>query len=172
MNNKKVFYFTNPTYDRHRAQEIRLKIDAELQGIVELDSPFYDRAGTPSKEIAKLDRGEPGDNVSSAEIYQVDTKKVRDAEGIVGFVTNKTSWGSIWEIALANFIGKPSYVIFDKRTRDPYVPKICTVCGCYNPNAPKHPFPKEGITKIFDSPESFIAYAKAKWGENNGKIKG
>jgi len=152
----KTFYFTNPTHDRHKAQEIRLLIEKETD--IELVSPFYDRAGTPTSEIAKLDRGEKV-TISSAEIVQTDFNLVRKLDGVVAYITRKTSWGSISECVFAWTLGKPVYLIFDPRSQG-----NCKVCGTFNNNAPNHPFPTE-IGDKFGNIEAFINFAKEKYGE-------
>lgn len=145
----KVFYFTNPTKDRHKARELQLRIEKELAGVLELDNPFYDRAGTPTKEIAQLDRGERAE-ISEGEIIHNDLKKIRDSEGVVAWITDGTSWGSISETFYSSYVlGKLTYIIFDPHTRN-------------NINNPEHPWPKGNSTKIFGSVEAFITFAKAR----------
>lgn len=151
--NKQIYYFTNPTKDRHKAREIQLKIEKETG--LELENPFYDRAGTPTKEIAALDRGERAD-VSSGEIIHNDLKKIRDAFGIIAWITRNTSWGSISETFFSSYmLGKPTYIIFDELSRG-----TCSVCRASNPNNPEHPWPMGNSTKIFGNLHAFIAFAK------------
>lgn len=149
----KKFYFTNPTFDRHKAQEIRMRIEKEAN--IELVSPFYDKAGTPTAEIAKLDKGQKPEGISSGEIFQTDMNLVRQLDGIVAYITRKTSWGSITEIVYAWTLGKKVYLIFDPNSQG-----NCDICGTFNNNAPKHPFPKELKTRQFGSVDAFIEFAK------------
>jgi len=145
----KTFYYTNPTKDRHKARELQLRIEKELAGIVELDNPFYNRAGTPTKEIAQLDKGVKAE-ISAGEIIYNDLKKIRDSEGVLAWVTGTTSWGSISETFYSSYVlGKPTYIIFDPHTRN-------------NINNPEHPWPKGNSTKVFGSVEAFVEFAKAR----------
>ena len=150
-----AFYFTNPTYDRHKAREIQLKIEAETG--LELVNPFYNKAGVPTKEIKALDKGDRPE-VSEGEIIHNDLKLVRDHEGVIAYITKKTSWGSISETFYSAYVlGKPTHLIFDPDSRGG-----CEHCGITNDNNPDHPWPKGNSTRIFGSVEAFIAYAKEK----------
>lgn len=144
-----IFYFTNPTKDRHKAREVQLRIEAELKGVLRLVNPFYDNAGTPTKEIASMDRGERSE-VSPGEIVHNDLKLIRDLDGVVAWITGNTSWGSISETFFSAYVlGKKTYIIFDPNTRN-------------NINNPDHPWPKGNSTKIFGSVDAFIEFAKAR----------
>lgn len=153
----KVYYFTNPTDDRHRSREVQLRIESETG--LKLVNPFYDIAGVASKEIKALDRGDFSP-ISCGEIIHNDLKLVRDCGGVIAFITNKTSWGSIDEVFYSGFEkGFPTYLIFDPDTRDP---AVCPCHGIKNPNNPSHPWPKGTVTKIFGTVEGFINFAKEK----------
>jgi len=155
----KKYYWTNPTGDRLRAQEIRLYIEKELKGILELVSPFYDRAGQPTEEIKALDKGEKS-NITSYEILGRDIDLITESDGVVGIVTNKTSWGSIQEFYESKCVQhKPTYIIFDERTQG-----TCSHCGTANPNNPDHPWAVRSAVRTFNSPDSFIDYMKHHFG--------
>jgi hypothetical protein len=146
----KSFYFTNPTADRHKAREIQLQI--EKQTGLSLINPFYGADGSPTEEIRQLDNGEPT-TVRSPEIVAVDMKMIRDSDGIVGWISDRTSWGSIQEAFYCHqVLAKPVYLIFDPDTRS----RI---------NNPQHPWAIESSTRIFGNVEGFIAYAKEKLSE-------
>jgi len=156
----KTFYFTNPTFDRHKGQEMRLMIDSELEGTVQLLSPFYDKAGNPTPEIRALDRGEKPEGISKHDIVGSDLDMIEQSDGVVGWITNKTSWGSIQEACIAfREMHKPVYLIFDPKTRG-----ICEHCNGFNPNYPAHPWANKHATRVFGTIEGFIAFAKAKYG--------
>lgn len=145
----KHFYFTNPTKDRHKARELQLLLEKELHGILTLSNPFYDVAGQPTEEIGYLDKGlEP--QVEPGTIIHNDLKQIRDLDGIIAWITENTSWGSICETFFSSYVlGKPTYLIFDPATRN-------------NVNNPDHPWPRGNSTRIFGSYEAFIAFAKEK----------
>ena len=154
----KTFYFTNPTDDRHKAKEIRKQIEKAVN--IQLLNPFYDHVGNPTKEIAALDKGKPV-SVSDSEIVHSDLKMIRDSDGVIAYITNKSSWGSIQECFVAHYMfGKTVYIIFDPKTQSK-----CEQCGIKNPNNPKHPWAKANSTRVFGNLEGFIAYAKEKYGE-------
>lgn len=156
----KTFYFTNPTFDRHKGQEIRLKIESELKNSVALVSPFYDKGGNPTPEIRALDRGQKPEGVSENDIVETDIDMIREADGLIAWITNKTSWGSIQETYIAfKEMNKPVYIIFDPNTRG-----VCNHCHGFNPNAPGHPWPLKHSTRTFGNVEAFIAFAKEKYG--------
>jgi len=143
----KTFYFTNPTDDRHRSREIQLLIEKET-GLV-LDNPFYDKTGKPTDEIKALDNGEKP-KISHNEIVDRDLEMIDNSDGLVAFITDKTSWGSIQECFYASrVIKRPTYIICDPKTRS----KI---------NNPNHPWVLRNSTKVFGTLEGFIAFAKEK----------
>jgi len=151
----KKFYFTNPTDDRHAAKEIQARIEEELKGIIKLVNPFYDRAGTPTTEIAALDKGVVP-KVSAGEIVHNDMKLIRDCDGIVGFITNKSSWGSIQECFAAHYMfGKPTFIIFDAKSSAQNI-HPCDHCGTKNPNNIKHPWVRANSTCLYTDVKSFI----------------
>lgn len=161
----KKFYFTNPTDDRHRSKEVQNRIEKELKGIIELVNPFYDCAGNPTTEIASLDKGEVS-KVSDGEIVHSDMKLIRDVDGVVGFITNKTSWGSIQECFGSHYMfGKLTFIIFDPKTS---LQKLgnCEHCGTKNPNNIKHPWPRANSTCLYDSVEAFIKNMKERYSES------
>lgn len=142
----KRFYYTNPTSDRHRARVIQGIIERATG--LELVNPFYNKYGEPTEEIAQLDKGLASD-ISSPEIVYTDLKLVKDSDGIVGWFTNKSNWGSISEVIYCYSIyHKPVYLIFDPLTRG-------------GTNSPDHPFVVEHITKGFRTVDEFIEFAKA-----------
>ena len=151
----KVFYYTNPTRDRHKARVLQLLIEKETG--LKLVNPFYNVDGTPTAEIRAMDRNEKSP-VSSGQIVQDDKRLIKTYDGLIGYITNKTSWGSIEESFLAfEVLGKPTYLIFDPDSRGD-----CEVCGCTNPNNPNHPWPIEHSSRVFGTIEGFIAFAKEK----------
>ena len=152
----KIFYWTNPTGDRHRAQQLRIQLEKELEGLVKFTSPFYNSAGEPNDEIRALDRGKPSP-ISKYEIKGKDIALITEADGVVAFVTNQTSWGSIQECYESYDVQhKPTYIIFDGRTQGK-----CKHCNTKNPNDPNHPWALTSCTRAFNSPQSFIDYIKA-----------
>lgn len=151
----KRFYFTNPTYDRHKGQYVRLAIEGELKGIVELVSPFYDRNGTPTPEIAALDKGEVPE-IEDDVIVEGDLRKVQECDGLVAWITRRSSWGSIQEACITfREYHKPVYIIFD-----PFSRGTCQHCKGFNPNHPTHPWARKHATKIFPNIQAFIQFAK------------
>ena len=138
---KNKYYWTNPTADRHKAREIQLYIESQVDLI--LVSPFYTKDGIPTKEIKQLDNKEIV-TVSSAEIVAIDKKLIRDCDGVVGWVSDKTSWGSVMEFIWAYEVAcKPVYIIF----QDTH-------------NLIRHPWASEHSTRMFGTIEGFIAFAK------------
>lgn len=136
------FYFTNPTADRVRAREVQLLIEKST-GLT-LDNPFYNNAGTPTKEIQQLDKGLPV-SISEDEIVAADLRKIQDSVGVIAYVTGKASFGSPMEIFYARgVLGKPVYTI------------------CYDEKLRKHPWLKYYSTNIFNSVESFLTFASQK----------
>lgn len=159
MNNMDTYYFTNPVDDRERAKEVQRKIEMELKDILRLVNPFYDQAGNPSKEIAALDKGEIP-HVSSGEIVHQDLKLIRDYKGVIGFITNKSSWGSIQEAFFSHYMcGKPTYLIFDPKTSAQKLGP-CKECGTKNPNNITHPWPAANSTCRFISVDAFIKHMR------------
>ena len=154
---KPTFYFCNPTAHRHQAQEIRLRIEAETN--IDLISPFYEADGTPTEEIRQLDNGE-ATTIDQYQIVDRDLELIDNSDGIVAYVTNRTSWGSIQECYhAARVCRRPTYIIFDPATRG-----ACSHCGVSNPNNIAHPWAKRNSAKLFESVEEFIAFAKEKYG--------
>lgn len=149
---------TNPTADRAKGRIILAQIEAETN--LELYNPFYDRAGNPTPEVRQLDRGERS-NLSAPEIVSKDLKMIVDVDGVIAWVTNKTSWGSIQECVIAyREMHKAVYIIWDEGTRG-----VCEVCRGFNPNTPGHPWAEEHCTRSFGTLQGFIDFAKKEWGQ-------
>ena len=143
----KSYYFTNPTADRHKAREIQLLIEKETG--LNLINPFYGPDGTPTQEIKQLDNGEKT-TVKSPEIVAVDMKMIRESDGIIGWISDRTSWGSIQEAFYCHHVlAKPVYLIFDPDCRN----RI---------NNPDHPWAIESSTRIFGTVQGFVQFAKEK----------
>lgn len=135
-------YYTNATADRHKAREIQLKIEAETG--LELVNPFYNCNGDPTEEIKQLDSGvQP--TVSWSEIVATDKKMIRECDGIVAFISSKSSFGSAMEIFYCHdTLGKPVYSI------------------CLDSNTRQHPWLLEFSNKMFGTIEGFVQFAKEK----------
>lgn len=162
----KQFYFTNPTDDRHRAKKLQAHIEQRLEGLIKLDNPFYDKNGDPTPEIRSLDRGEKT-SLSENDIVEMDVDKIKENDGLIGWITNKTSWGSIQEASITyREMHKPVYLIFDPQTQS-----TACECGTKNPNNPKHPWAKKHSTRIFGNVEAFVAWAKERYRDENHTSK-
>lgn len=128
-------YFTNQTADRKNAREIELKIETAT-GLI-LDNPFYDG---DAKEVKELDATGKS-NMSADEICGRDLKRIRDAEGLLAYMTIDRNIGSVMEIAICAFSwGKPVYVIA--------VPE----------HIRKHPWIVHFATEIFSNHYEFIKW--------------
>lgn len=157
----KVFYFANATASRRWGQQVRLFIEECLEGILRFKSPFYDRDGTPTEEIALLDQGITPTTVSKYDIVGRDLEMMRECDGVVAFITPQCSWGTIQETCIAyREFNLPVYLIFDEANRGK-----CTKCNGFNPNDPSHYWPNVHSTRVFESVKAFIIFAKEEWGD-------
>lgn len=137
-------YYTNQTIDRHIAREVELLIEKETG--IELDNPFYDG---DAKEVADLDT-KGTSNMTPDEIVGRDLKRIREADGILAYMSADRNIGSCMEIALCANWGKVVYII---ATKD----HIAT-----------HPWIKYYACRIFRSPEDFITWVKTKRVKSKG----
>jgi len=145
------YYFTNGTAERVRAREVQLLIE-KATGLV-LANPFYNHAGTPTKEIQQLDKGLPTD-VSPAEIVENDKKMIRESAGIIAYITDKASFGSAMEIFYAHdVLGKPVYTI------------------CLSEKLRRHPWLRQYSNEVFDCVDSFLKFAYKRLVANVGQAK-
>jgi len=130
-------YFTNQTIDRQKAREQELKIE-EATGI-ELENPFYDGE---AKEVKSLDSTGTTD-LSADEIVGMDLRKIREADGLLAYMSNDRDIGSCMEIAIAaHSWGKPVYIISPSEAHI------------------DHPWIKYFAIRVFKSSYEFIKYAK------------
>lgn len=137
----KILYFTNQTIDRKIAREQELKIE-EQTGLI-LDNPFYDG---DQKELGALDCG-GSSNLSAEEIVGRDLKKIREADGLLAYITNDRNIGSMMEIAIASFSwGKPVYII------------------ALEDRVFNHPWIQFFANKVFHNTYEFIRFAHREWG--------
>lgn len=137
-------YFTNQTVDRQIARTIELNIEKETG--IELDNPFYDG---DAKEVKALDSTGTSD-MTPDEIVGRDLKRIREADGILAYMSNDRNIGSCMEIALCGNWGKPVYVIAVKE------------------NIYAHPWIKYYSCRMFKTPEEFITWAKNKRAKSKG----
>ncbi len=129
-------YFTNQTIDRVNAREKELRIEQETG--IDLDNPFYDG---DAKEVKQLDATGTSD-LTPDEIVGRDLKRIKEADGLLAYISNDKNIGSCMEIAIASFSwGKPVYVV--------------TSCDhIYN-----HPWIVYFANRVFKTDYEFIKYA-------------
>ena len=131
----KPFYYTNQTVDRHKARKVELYIEAATG--LPLENPFYDG---DAKEVKHLDAGKTT-TITADEIVGMDLRKIREAQGIVAYMTNWHNIGSCMEIAICAYAwGKPVYVIAPNK-------------GIY-----AHPWIEYFATKRFHTAKEFVKW--------------
>ncbi len=151
MNNKPKFYYANQTSKALQGLEVQRYLERTLN--IELDNPFFDRAGNPTLEMRNILRGETNP-VNHFEITGRDINKVCENDGIIAyFSSNELCIGTAWEMAVARACwGRPVYIIDEVSKKD----------------IRKHPFPTFYGIPVFPGRYAFVEFALAKWGAANG----
>jgi len=151
---KPKFYFANQTSMALQGLEVQRYIEARV--LIELDNPFFDKAGVPTQEMKNILYGE-SNPVNQYEVTGRDINKVCEDDGIVAYFScNELCIGTAWEMAVCRHAwGKPVYIIDEVPDKD----------------IKKHPFPPYYGIPVFPSKEKFVDFAIAKWGQVEPKRK-
>lgn len=141
----KVYYFCNPTANRHTARFIWGKLRDGLKEEAYIANPFYYQNGDPKPEIRALDGG--GDpRVTNEDIVEMDLELINMAtSGIIAYLSPATSHGSAMELWEAKRLLKiPVYAIGKTTTGD----------------KDEHPWIAYCLTKQFDNVYALTKYLK------------
>lgn len=141
----KVFYFCNPTADRHAAKEVWMKLRDELKGLAYIANPFYYQNGDPKPEIRALDGGGTP-RITDKDIEEMDLELINMAtSGVIAYLSPNSSHGSAMELWYTQKqLKRPVYVIGK------------TSVGDRN----EHPWVANRITRVFDNQYALIKYLK------------
>lgn len=114
----KIFYFTCPTADRHKAREAWEKLRDGLKGIAYVANPFYYQNGDPKPEIRALDGGGKP-RITKEDIVEMDLELINMAkDGLIAYLSPYTSHGSAMELWEARrMLRRPVYALH-KTTKD------------------------------------------------------
>jgi hypothetical protein len=141
----KVYYFCNPTADRHAAKEVWMKLRDELKGIAYIANPFYYQNGNPKPEIRALDGGGKP-RITNNDIEEMDLELINMAtEGIIAYLSPQTSHGSSMELWVC-----------DKDLKRPVYALGKTTPG----DRDEHPWIDNRIHKHFENPYALIKFLK------------
>jgi len=141
---KPKLYLAHPGPDRHWVRELELQMEKELN--IELINPFYDR--TERNDIKKIDAGKMSlysGRLDAKGIVEGDLAAVREAEGVLAFLTESLLLGTAMEIFFnAYVLHKPTYLIISRKEWT------------------HHPWLEYLATKRFNSVDEFKAYWRRK----------
>jgi len=104
----KIYYFCNPTADRHLAKEVWMKLRDALKGTAYIANPFYYQNGDAKPEIRALDAGGKP-RITDRDIEEMDLELIHMAtDGLIAYLSPNTSHGSAMELWICDKdLGRP-----------------------------------------------------------------